>query len=84
MKTPIYILLCAFCTWIGLVKVNEIEPLKVEEPKVWQPTSEGLMDLNSAKNDASKARQECKIEVLKAKEYINELKKDTIYFVDSE
>lgn len=87
MKTGISILLFCFFGFIGWVKFDEIKPIEPKFVNEWQPSAEGLMELNSSKNELSKAKQKCEISKMKAKQHIKELKefkKDTIYFVDSE
>lgn len=87
MKTGFSILLFCFFGFIGWVKFDEIKPIEPKFVNEWKPPIDGLMELNSSRNELSKAKQNCEISKMKAKQYIEELKerkKDTIYFVDSE
>ena len=71
MKTGIYYIGCfLFAIWIGFVDFASVPKCKVREPKAWQPTYEGLMEVNSAKANLSKAEMEKEIIIQKVETYI--------------
>jgi hypothetical protein len=84
MKSVISIFCCFFVAFVGWVSFEEVKPLPQIQTSIWQPTHDGLMEINTMKNERSKEQQRCEIEILKAKEYVNQLKKDTIYYATSE
>ena len=71
MKTGISILFFAFLGFIGFVKFEETS-IPMSEPKAWQPSYDGVMEINSLKVKASKEFNRCKVEQSKIK---NELSK---------
>ncbi len=61
MKTTISILFFAFLAFIGFVKFEET-PIPISDPKSWQPSYDGVMEINSLKVKASKEFNRCKVE----------------------
>ena len=75
MKTMLYIIGCGIIAiWVGFVDFSAIPDVKPLTVKAWQPSNDGIIEINHAKVDVSKAQNKCEIEIQKAKQYIEQLK----------
>ena len=75
MKTMLYIIGCGIIAiWVVLVDFSAIPDVKPLAVKAWQPSNDGIIEIKHAKVDVSNAQNKCKLEIQKAKQYIEQLK----------
>jgi hypothetical protein len=74
MKTIISYLCILLFAFIGYVQFNE-KPIVSTEPKQWQPSYDGIMEINSLKIQANKEFNRCRIEQIKIETELKQVEK---------